>query len=104
MISALRFLARGQNVFFGWVILSEHKWVISRERRGVGELPELGRRQETVFLTDSDEGFRRIHWRILLSIKSVELSRKRQLDSGFRLNGRAVNTRRLAFFQLASMS
>jgi hypothetical protein len=35
MISTPAFLARGQNVFSGWVILSEHKWVISRERRGV---------------------------------------------------------------------
>jgi len=34
MISTLAFLARGQGVFFGWVTLSEHKWVISRERRG----------------------------------------------------------------------
>ena len=27
-------LARGQGLFFGWVTLSEHKWVTSRERRG----------------------------------------------------------------------
>ena len=29
------------NVFFGWVILSEHKWVISRERRGLQTLGTL---------------------------------------------------------------
>jgi hypothetical protein len=28
-------LARGQGLFFAWVILSEHKWVTSRERRGI---------------------------------------------------------------------
>ena len=29
------FFARWQDVSFAWVILSEHKWVISRERRGL---------------------------------------------------------------------
>jgi hypothetical protein len=34
MISLVSSLARGQSVFFVWVTLSEHKWVILAERRG----------------------------------------------------------------------
>jgi hypothetical protein len=34
MISSTPFVARGQKVFFGWVTLSEHKWVTFGERRG----------------------------------------------------------------------
>jgi len=39
--------------------------------RHVGELAEFRGGKEAVFLSDSDEGFRRIHRRIVLSIKSV---------------------------------
>ena len=40
MISLAPFLALRQNVFFVWVSLSEQKWVILAERRGVmGYLP-----------------------------------------------------------------
>ncbi len=34
MISSTPFVARGQKLFFGWVTLSEHKWVTFGERRG----------------------------------------------------------------------
>jgi len=33
MKSPIPFLAHGQILFFVWVILTEQKWVISRERR-----------------------------------------------------------------------
>ncbi len=40
MISLASSLARGQIVFFVWVTLTEHKWVILAERRRPGEIPE----------------------------------------------------------------
>jgi len=33
---ACSLLAHGQGLFFVWVTLSEHKWVILRECRGAG--------------------------------------------------------------------
>src|SRR6266567_3401621 len=35
-IALANILARGQIVFFVWVTLTEHKWVILAERRGLG--------------------------------------------------------------------
>ena len=41
MKSPLSLLAHGQGLFFAWVTLSEHKWVTSRERRGLCGLASL---------------------------------------------------------------
>ena len=38
MMSLASSLARGQIVFFAWVTLTEHKWVIFAERRGANGL------------------------------------------------------------------
>ena len=41
-IALANILARGQIVFFVWVTLTEHKWVILAERRGLpGEIMEV---------------------------------------------------------------
>src|SRR5260370_32839893 len=41
MIIASEILALRQIVFFVWVTLNEHKWVISRERRGQGDVLDI---------------------------------------------------------------
>jgi hypothetical protein len=51
MISLAPSLAVPQNVFFGWVSLSEQKWVILAERRGIA--PEECRFPEKGYVLDS---------------------------------------------------
>ena len=46
MISPASLLARGQNLFLGWVSLNEQKWVILAERRGFGRVRDLNQQQQ----------------------------------------------------------